>query len=100
MLLGQSMARILPHCPGFQKLGDVLEFTDLVEDEDAITISFSAPDSQGIPAEWNARGQQCAMRVEKNTFILGTRAACQALCLGEPGVEGRDVRKDLVSPKN
>jgi hypothetical protein len=35
------------------------------------------------------------MRVEKNAFILGSRAACQALCLGEPGMEGRDVRKEL-----
>ena len=99
-LLGQSVARILPHCPGFQKLGVLLEFTDLVEGEDAITLSFSAPDSQSIPAEWNARGQQCTIRVEKNAVILGTRAACQALCLGEPGVEGRDMRKALGSKEN
>ena len=94
-LLGQSVARVLPHCPGFQKLGDILEFTDLVEDEDAVLLSFAAPDSQSIPAEWNARGQQCTIRVEQHAFILGVRAACQALCLGEPGVEGYDVHKEL-----
>jgi hypothetical protein len=94
-LLGQSVARILPHCPGFQKLGAVLEFTDLTEDEDAVTLHFSAPDSLRIPAEWDAKGQHCALRVEKHGFSLGTRAACQALCLGEPGIEGRDMRKEL-----
>jgi hypothetical protein len=94
-LLGQSVARILPHCPGFQKLGAVLEFTDLTMHEDAVTLHFSAPDHQSIPAEWNARGQQCTMRVEKNAFILGARAACQALCLGDPGIEGREGRKEL-----
>jgi hypothetical protein len=94
-LLGQSVARILPHCPGFQKLGAVLEFTDLTEGEDAVTLHFTAPDSPDIPAEWGARGQQCAVRVEKHALILGAGAACQALCLGEPGVEGRDVRKTL-----
>jgi hypothetical protein len=35
------------------------------------------------------------MRVEKSGFSLGARAACQALCLGEPGIEGRDVHKAL-----
>ena len=94
-LLGQSVARILPHCPGFQKLGSVLEFTDLTQDGDAITLHFSALDSPSIPAEWHARAQQCTLRVESNGFNLGTRAACQALCLGEPGIEGRDVRKAL-----
>ena len=94
-LLGQSVARILPHCPGFQRLGAVLEFTDLTEGDDAVTLHFAAPDSQNIPAEWGARGQQCAVRMEKHALILGSRAACQALCLGEPGIEGRDVRKEL-----
>ena len=94
-LLGQSVARILPHCPGFQKLGAVLEFTELTEDNGAITLHFSAPDSQSIPAEWGARGQQCSVRVEEHALSLGANAACQALCLGEPGVEGRDVRKEL-----
>ena len=94
-LLGQSVARILPHCPGFQKLGAVIEFTDLTEGEDAITLHFSAPDNPSIPAEWGARGQQCAMRVEQHALSLSHRAACQALCLGEPGIEGRDVRKEL-----
>jgi hypothetical protein len=94
-LLGQSVARILPHCPGFQKLGTVLEFTDLTEDGDAVTLHFSSPDSQSIPMEWQARGQHCTMRVEPNGVNLGDRAACQALCLGEPGIEGRDVRKEL-----
>ena len=93
--LGQSVARILPHCPGFQKLGAVLEFTDLAEGEDAVTLHFAAPDSPSIPAEWNARGQQCTLRVEQNALILGVQAACQALCLGEPGIEGRTVRKEL-----
>jgi len=96
-ILGQTVARILPHCPGFQKLGAVLEFTDLAEDEDAVTLHFATPDSQAIPAEWHARGQQCTMRVEQHGFSLGTRAACQALCLGEPGTEGRDVRRELGS---
>jgi hypothetical protein len=95
-LLGQSVARILPHCPGFQKLGAVLEFTDLVEGEDAITLHFSSPDSQSIPAEWDARGRQCVVRLEKHALGLGPKAACQALCLGEPGIEGRDVRKELT----
>jgi hypothetical protein len=99
-LLGQSVARILPHCPGLQKVGAILEFTDLTESEDVITIFFSAPDDPSIPAEWNARGQQCVLRVEKTGFSLGARAACQALCLGEPGVEGRDVRKELKSKEN
>ncbi|MCL2123902.1 MAG: hypothetical protein FWH34_07390 [Desulfovibrionaceae bacterium] len=94
-LLGQTVARILPHCPGFQKLGAILEFTDLKESEDAITLFFSAPDDQNIPTEWNAKGQQCAVRVEKNSFSLGARAACQALCLGEPGMEGQDLRREL-----
>ena len=94
-LLGQSVARILPHCPGFQQLGAVLEFTDLTEDEDAITLHFASPDSPSIPAEWGARGHQCAARLEKQVLILGSKAACQALCLGEPGIEGRDVRKEL-----
>ena len=94
-LLGQNVARILPHCPGFQKLGANLEFTDLTESEDAVTLHFSAPDSQNIPAEWDARGQQCTLRVEKDAFSLDTRAACQALCLGAPGVEGLLVRKAL-----
>jgi hypothetical protein len=94
-LLGQSVARILPHCPGFQKLGGVLEFTELTEGADAVTLHFSAPDSPSIPAEWDARGQQCSLRVEKQALSLGARAACQALCLGEPGVEGRDARKEL-----
>jgi hypothetical protein len=94
-LLGQSVARILPHCPGFQKLGAVLEFTDLAEGEDAVTLHFSAPDNPSIPAEWNARGQQCTLRLEQHALILGVQAACQALCLGEPGIEGRDVRKEL-----
>jgi hypothetical protein len=98
-LLGQSVARILPHCPGFQKLGAVLEFTDLTEDEGAVMLYFSAPDSPSIPAEWGARGQQCALRLEKHALDLGARAACQALCLGEPGVEGRDVRKELGGKK-
>ena len=97
VLLGQTVARILPHCPGFQKLGALLEFTDLTESEDLITLFFSTPDTSSIPAAWNARGQQCAMRVEKNGFSLGARAACQALCLGEPGTEGRDMRKELGS---
>ena len=94
-ILGQSVARILPHCPGFQKVGAVLEFTDLTENGDAITLHFSAPDSPSIPAEWNARAQQCTLRVENTSFSLGVRAACQALCLGEPGIDGRDVRKEL-----
>jgi hypothetical protein len=94
-LLGQSVARILPHCPGFQKLGALLEFTNLTEGEDSVTLHFSAPDDQGIPAEWGARGQQCSLRVEKHFLSLDARAACQALCLGEPGVEGRDVHKEL-----
>ena len=94
-LLGQSVARILPHCPGFQKLGAVLEFTDLTEDDDAITLQFTAPDSQSIPTEWGARGHQCAVRLEQYALSLGPKAACQALCLGEPGIEGRDVRKEL-----
>jgi len=94
-LLGQNVARILPHCPGFQKLGDVLEFTDIVEDADAVLLSFSVPNSQSIPVEWQARGQQCTIRVEKDSFILGIRAACHALCLGKPGIEGVDVRKEL-----
>jgi hypothetical protein len=94
-LLGQSVARILPHCPGFQKLGAVLEFTNITEGEDAVTLHFSAPDDQSIPAEWGARGQQCALRVEQHALGLGAKAACQALCLGEQGVEGRDVRKEL-----
>ena len=93
--LGQSVARILPHCPGFQKLGSVLEFTDLTEEEDAVTLHFVSPDSPNIPTEWNARGQQCTLRVEQHALILGVRAACQALCLGEPGIEGRDTRKEL-----
>ncbi|MDR2695767.1 MAG: hypothetical protein LBC79_05245 [Deltaproteobacteria bacterium] len=93
--LGQSVARLLPHCPAFQKLGNILEFTDLTEDEDAVTLHFSTPDSPSIPAEWNARGQQCTLRVTQHALILGARAACQALCLGEPGIEGRDVRKEL-----
>ena len=95
-LLGQSVARILPHCPGFQKLGAMLEFTDLTEGDDAVTLHVSVPDSQSIPVEWGARGQQCAVRVEKHAFSLGSKAACQALCLGAPGVEGRDVRKELA----
>ena len=99
-LLGQSVARILPHCPGFQKLGAVLEFTDLTESEDAVTLYFSSPDSPSIPAEWGAREQQCAVRVEKHALILGPKAACQALCLGEPGIEGRDVRKELSKKEN
>ena len=99
-LLGQSMARILPHCPGLQKVGAVLEFTDLTESEGVITLFFSAPDNQDIPAEWNARGQQCTVRVEKTGFSLGARAACQALCLGEPGIEGRDMRKELGNKGN
>jgi hypothetical protein len=94
-LLGQSVARILPHCPGFQKLGAVLEFTNLTEGEDSVTLHFSAPDDPSIPAEWSARGQQCALSVEKQALILGAKAACQALCLGEPGVEGRNERKEL-----
>ena len=93
--LGQSVARILPHCPGFQKLGAELEFTDLAEGEGTVTLRFAAPDSPSIPAEWNARGQQCVLRVEQHALILGVRAACQALCLGEPGIEGRAVRKEL-----
>ena len=96
-LLGQNVARILPHCPGFQKLGAALEFTDLTASEDAVTLHFSAPDSPNIPAEWGARGQQCTLRVEKDAFSLDTRAACQALCLGEPGIEGQPVRKKLGS---
>ena len=99
-LLGQSMARILPHCPGFQKFGAVLEFTDISEDGDAITLHFSTPDNQSIPAEWGARGQQCTLRLEKNAVSLGSRAACQALCLGEQGIEGRDVRKELGGKEN
>jgi len=94
-ILGQTVARILPHCPGFQKLGAILEFTDLAEEGDAVTLHFATPDSETIPAEWNARGQQCTMRVEKAGFSLGTRAACQALCLGKPGIEGRDMHKAL-----
>ena len=94
-LLGQSVARILPHCPGFQRLGAVLEFTNLMEEEDAVTLHFSAPDDQSIPAAWDARGQQCALRVERHALVLSVRAACQALCLGEPGVEGREVRRAL-----
>ena len=96
-ILGQTMARILPHCPGFQKLGAVLEFTNIAEDGDAVMLHFSTPDSQAIPTEWHARGQQCTMRVGKNGFSLGTRAACQALCLGEPGMEGQDVYRELGS---
>jgi hypothetical protein len=96
-LLGQSVARILPHCPGFQKLGAVLEFTDLTEDGDAVTLLFAAPDHPSIPAEWGARGQHCALRVEQDAFSLGALAACQALCLGEPGKEGQNVRKALRS---
>jgi len=94
-LLGQSMARILPHCPGFQKLGAVLEFTDLTQEEDAVTLHFMAPDDPSIPAEWGARGRQCTVRVEQHAFSLDAGAACQALCLGEPGIEGREVRKEL-----
>ena len=94
-LLGQSVARILPHCPGFQRLGAVLEFTDLTEEEDAVTLHFAAPDSQSIPAEWGARGRRCTLRVEQHAFTLDPGAACQALCLGEPGIEGRHVRKEL-----
>jgi hypothetical protein len=96
-LLGQSVARILPHCPGLQKVGALLEFSDLTENEDVITIFFSAPDDPGIPAEWNARGQRCSLRIEKTGFSLDARAACQALCLGEPGVEGQDMRKEMAS---
>ena len=94
-LLGQSVARILPHCPGFQKLGAVLEFTDLTKEEDAVTLHFAAPDSPSIPAEWGARGQQCTLRVEQHAFNLDAKAACQALCLSEPGIEGQTVRKEL-----
>ena len=96
-LLGQSVARILQHCPGFQRLGATLEFTDLTEDADAVTLHFFAPDSPNIPLEWGARGQQCTLRVEKDAFILDARAACQALCLGEPGVEGQLVRREFGS---
>ena len=94
-LLGQSMARLLPHCPGFQKLGAMLEFTDLTHEADIVTLHFVAPDSQSIPAEWGARGQQCTLRLEQHAFSLDARAACQALCLGEPGIEGRELRKEL-----
>jgi len=94
-LLGQSVARILPYCPGFQKLGAVLEFTDLAEEDDIITLHFAVSDNQSIPAEWGVKGQQCTLRVEKHAFSLDTRAACQALCLGAPGVEGQEVRKEL-----
>jgi len=94
-LLGQSVARVLTHCPGFQRLGAVLEFTDLTAEDDVVTLYFTAPDSQSIPAEWGARGQQCMLRLEKHAFSLDTKAACQALCLGEPGIEGRAVRKEL-----
>jgi hypothetical protein len=94
-LLGQSVARVLPHCPGFQKLGAELEFTDLREDGDVLALHFVAPDSPSIPEEWRARGLQCVLRLEKQAFSLGGRAGCQALCLGEPGVEGRETRKEL-----
>ena len=94
-LLGQSVARILPHCPGFQKLGAVLEFTNVTEAEGDVTLHFTVPDSHNIPAEWGARGQRCSLRVEQHAFSLDTRAACQALCLGEPGIEGREFRKEL-----
>jgi hypothetical protein len=95
VLLGQSVARILPHCPGFQKLGAMLEFTDLTTEGDIVTLHFTAPDNQRIPAEWGVRNQQCTLRVEQDAFSLDVRAACQALCLGEPGIEGREVRKAL-----
>ena len=98
-ILGQTVARILPHCPGFQKFGAVLEFTDLTENGDAVTLHFSTPDSQAIPSEWNARGQQCVIQVDQDAFILDARAACQALCLGEPGIEGQHVRKALGNKK-
>ena len=94
-LLGQSVARILPQCPGFQRLGAVLEFTDLTAGEDSVTLHFTAPDDPSIPAEWGARGQRCALRVEQHTLILSAGAGCQALCLGEPGIEGLEVRKEL-----
>ena len=94
-LLGQSMARILTHCPGFQRHGALLEFMDLTEDGDAITLHFTAPHSPNIPAEWGARGLQCTLRVEKDAFILDAKAGCQALCLGEQGTEGQEVRVEL-----
>ena len=95
-LLGQTVARVLPYCPGFQKLGAVLEFTDLLEEGQAIRLSFMAPDNEAIPAEWAARGRACSMLVEEQMFHLGDQAGCQALCLGEAGRPGQAVSKSLT----
>ena len=94
-LLGQSVARVLPYCPGFQKLGALLEFTDLFEEGQAIRLNFAAPENEAIPAEWGARGRTCSMLVEEKAFHLGDSAACQALCLGKTGVQGQEFSKSF-----
>lgn len=93
--LGRTVARILPHCPGFQRLGAVLEFTDLAEEDGVTILRFTAPDSREIPAEWQAGGSSCSIRVTEREFELESRASCQALCLGQPGTEGRIIKKNL-----
>ena len=95
-LLGQMVARILPHCPGFQALGNVLEFTDITTSGTTSTINFIAPDTDAIPAAWGARGQSCSLRIKQDVLDLGDKAACQALCIGQPGAEGQQIRKDMV----
>ncbi len=96
--LGQNVARILPHCPGLQKLGAVLEFTNLTEQDGVTVISLHAPDNADIPAEWGARGRDCAFRISQSELDLGSNGACQALCLGKLGSQGLPVKKNLARP--
>ncbi len=80
--LGQSVARILPKCPGLGRYGEQLEFKSLSTDERGLTIVFDIPVKASLPAEWGRPDKPCSYLITTNYLDI-EGDFCQTMCLGK-----------------
>lgn len=102
--LGRSVARFLPHCPGFSQFGGEVRFTHLVQEEGNTTagattrITFNVPQNTRIPEGWGPYTQPCTFILEGDTLRI-RETACQALCVGKrPNPVQDELIVDLNPP--
>ena len=95
--LGRTVARFLPHCPGFSTMGGDLSFTNLVTEGKSTRITFSVPQDSRAAKAWGPYNAPCTYTISGDELSIAD-PACQALCLGKKPDQVLDVLLVNLNP--
>lgn len=95
--LGRTVAKFLPHCPGFAQFGGEVSFTSLQQEGAVTRITFTVPQKTRIPEGWGPYDKPCQFTVDGDELHI-EGAPCQALCVGKRPDPAQDVLKVDLNP--